>query len=88
MTAAEAKKAMLSFLEKHHGRSVLFGTLSDDDKLAFVLVKSFEYFKFLPAKDRIMRAIGNAEAHRRSGYDCWADDRAMVIPADFGKGVN
>lgn len=86
MTSAEAKRTMLDFLEKHRGKSVLFGNLDDDDKQTFVLIKSFEYFGFLPAKDRITRAIGNAEAQRRIGFAPWDGTRAMVIPFDFDKG--
>lgn len=71
MTFKEAKAIMLDFAERHCGNTVVFGGLSDEDKLAFVLIDTFDYFKFLPPAERIERTIRNAEIHRKNGFVAW-----------------
>ncbi len=84
MTVSEAKKAMLDFLKKYRGKTVLFGTLEEADKVAFVMVKSFQYFRFLPPKDRIQRTISNAEAQKLIGFAPWESTALLFVPNDIG----
>lgn len=68
MTRNEARKIMLDFADKYSGQHVAFDKLDDHDKMAFVLVDQYRYFSFLPMKDRIDRAISNAERHQENGF--------------------
>ena len=68
MTKTEAKRTMREFLTKHAGTTVFFMKLTPAEKHAYVLVDSFNYFRFLPAKERLERAIKNAQGHKDSGY--------------------
>ena len=72
MTLNKAKQTMESFLKKYTGKTVFFHTLSDDEKLAYIMVDSFNYFKFLKLRDRLERAISNAEAHKESNFKHYA----------------
>ena len=83
MTIKAAKKLMLNFMDKYRGKTVRFMSLtSDEDKLGFVLIKSFQYFDFLPKYDRIVRAMNNAEAQAKNNFKAWGYKDALAIPKD------
>lgn len=83
MTIKDAKKLMLNFMDKYRGKTVRFLSLTaDEDKLGFVLVKSFQYFDFLPKYDRIVRAMKNAEAQQSNGFKAWGYKDTLAIPKD------
>jgi len=81
MTIFEARKAMMDFLTKNNHKSVLFATLSEEDKFTYVMIKSFKYYDFLKRTERIARAIENAEAHQKSNFEFYLRDvnEHMVI---------
>ena len=72
MTKTEAKTMIQNFVSKNKGKSVLFNTLSETDKKAYVLTKSFLYFKkFLKTSEALTRALNNTEAHEKSNFDVY-----------------
>ena len=73
MNVTEARKAMLDFVNRNKGKSILFSTLNDADKLIYVMVKSFTYYTFLKGSERVKRAIENAYAHKKSNFEVYAD---------------
>lgn len=73
MTINEARQAMLDFVNSRKGETVSLDLLGESDKMIFVMVKTFMFASFLPTKERIMRAINNAEAHSESGFDKFSD---------------
>ena len=79
ITKAEAKAIMTKFLNAHTGEKVFFHALRNDEKLAYVLCDQFNYFKFLPVKERIERAIKNTIAHHDCGFDAYGAMDCMII---------
>ena len=71
MTAREARETMMEFVNRNRGKTVLFASLSEADKLAYVMVKTFNYYTFLKGRERIERVIENALAHRKSNYEVY-----------------
>ncbi len=69
MTTKEAREKMMDFVNRNKGKTVLFAKLSEDDKLAYVMVKSFNFYTFLKGAERIKRAIENAFAHKKSNFE-------------------
>lgn len=83
MTIKTAKRLMLDFMFKYRGKTVRFTSLvNDDDKLGFVLIKSFQYFDFLPKYDRMVRAMNNANAQAKNGFKAWGYRDTLSIPLD------
>ena len=72
MKRNEAKQAMKQFVTKYAGKAVLFRNLNDDEKFIYIMIKSFNYFKFLGTYDRLTRAIQNANAHKESNFEHFA----------------
>lgn len=71
ITKKYAMKAMKDFLNAHKGQTVYFKALSDEEKPAYVLVDHFNYFRFLPPKERLERAINNTIGHYKSNYEVY-----------------
>ena len=72
MTKTEAKTMIQNFVSKNKGKSVLFNTLSETDKRAYVLTKSFLYFnKFLKTSEALTRALSNTEAHAKDNFEVY-----------------
>ena len=72
MTKTEAKTMIQNFVSKNKGKSVLFNTLNETDKKAYVLTKSFLYFnKFLKTSEALTRALNNTEAHAKSDFEVY-----------------
>ena len=70
MTKAQAKQTIKDFLTKYRGKSVLFNTLNDTEKQAYILTNSFNYFNdFLSTNEAIIRAIENTEAHAKNNFE-------------------
>lgn len=69
MTVTEARKAMMEFVNKYKGKTVLFAKLNDKERLIYVMVDSFSFYTFLKGAERVQRAIDNAYAHKRSGFE-------------------
>lgn len=81
MTITDAKMLMLDFMYKYRNQIIRFTSLTEDkDKLAFVLIKSFQYFDFLPKRERIVRAMNNAEAQAKNNFAAWGYKDTLVIP--------
>lgn len=84
MTKAEAKTMIQNFVSKNKGKSVLFNTLNEADKKAYVLTKSFLYFnKFLKTGEALTRALNNTEAHAKSNFEVYENkiNEHLIISA-------
>ena len=69
MTKATAEKMILEFVSKCKGQSVLFNALDEAGREAYVLTKSYNYFRgFLTVSESIDRAMKNTEAHKNGGF--------------------
>lgn len=82
MTAKEAKQAMIEFMARNKGKSVSFESLkNDNDRISYIMIKTFEYLSFLPQKERFRRAIENAQAHASGNFKNWIiwGDKIMHI---------
>ena len=79
MTRSEAKQAMTEFVDKNVGKTVVFGSLDESEKMAFVMVSSFEYFRFLKPAERLDRAVANAEAQMRVGFAGWEETASITV---------
>lgn len=81
MTITEARKRMIDFVSNRKYSSVLFASLSEEDKLTYVMLKSFNYYDFIKGSERIRRAIENAEAHKKSKFNFFMNNinEHMVI---------
>ena len=82
MKKSEAKNIMLEFVNKNKGKNVLFNTLNEADKKAYILVKTFNYFKsFLKVNEALTRAIDNTEAHERDNFSVFTNkiNESMTI---------
>lgn len=77
-----AQRKMLDFVTKHEGESVLFRTLPEEEKEAYVMTRTFIYFDFLPLAERYRRVIGNTEAHKAKDYEVYMENinEHFVIP--------
>ena len=74
MKKSEAKNIMLEFANKNKGKNVLFNTLNAADKKAYILIKTFNYFKsFLKVSEALTRAIDNTEAHERDNFSVFTN---------------
>ena len=82
MKKSEAKTIIKEFVNKNKGKNVLFNTLNDTDKKAYVLTKSFMYFnKFLKTSEALTRALNNAEAHGKNDFEFYKNNinECMII---------
>lgn len=70
MTERCAMDTMSRFFAKFANEGVVFfSCLDDEDKLGYVLIDSFRYFrKFLSKGPALRRAISNAAAHQDTGF--------------------
>ena len=82
MKKSEAKTIIKNFVNDNKGKNVLFNTLNDADKKAYVLTKTFVYFnKFLKTGEALTRSINNMEAHEKSNFDFYKNNinECMII---------
>ena len=74
ITKAKAKTMIQNFVSKNKGKSVLFNSLNETDKKAYILTKSFLYFnKFLKSDDALTRALNNMEAHAKDNFKVYVN---------------
>ena len=71
MTIFEARKEMLDFAKKHNHETILFSSLSEEERFIYIMIKTFRYFDSLKRVERLQRAIDNAEAHKKDGYSLY-----------------
>ncbi len=80
MSITTAASRIKSFLKRYRGKSILFASLNDQDKHSYVLVKQYQYFrKFLSREEALQRAINNANAHRKNGYEVFNNYTEHII---------
>lgn len=70
----EAQRIMMEFVQAHVGEDVKFNSLNDEEKFAYVMVKSFKYFAFLNLGERYKRTIRNTENHRKNDFYVFANN--------------
>ena len=78
----DARKAMTEFLNAHKGQTVYFKSLSEAEKPAYILCDHFNYFRFLPPKERLERAIKNTVSHYEKNYECYNNPYERMIIAN------
>lgn len=80
MSITTAASRIKSFAKKYARKSVLFSSLSEQEKHTYVMVKQYNYFRnFLSVEESLKRAINNANVHRKNGYDVYSNPMEHMI---------
>lgn len=80
MSITTAASQIKSFTKKYTGKTILFSSLSEQEKYRYVMVKQYNYFRnFLSVEESLKRAINNANIHRKNGYEVYNNPMEHMI---------
>ena len=69
---------MKKFVEGRGPGWVFFDSLDSEDKMVFAMIKTFEYFKFLPLGNRLDRTVDNIVSQGKSGFIAFSGDKMLL----------
>ena len=69
---------MKKFAENRGTGWVYFDSLDAEDKMGFAMIKTFQYFKFLPLGNRLDRTAENITVQAKNGFIAFSGDKILL----------
>ena len=69
---------MKKFAENRGPGWVYFDSLDSEDQMIFAMLKTFQYFKFLPLGNRLDRTAENITAQAKNGFIAFSGDKILL----------
>ena len=69
---------MKKFAENRGTGWVYFDSLESEDQMIFAMIKTFQYFKFLPLGNRLDRTAENITVQAKNGFIAFSGDKILL----------